>query len=135
MTPPITPSITPNITQNLHCITVSDYSHSENIDSTLHHTSMVTHLSPSITYDMPDRIQPTETIRSPPRTLRKRRRKVARNIITEAYRLLRQHKRLPKFCQLITNKGIHNLSLKKLSVQEEAILSLGLKFIIKPPFY
>ena len=133
MTPPITPSITPNITQNLHCITVSDYSHSENIDSTLHHTSMVTHLSPSITYDRPDRIQPTETIRSPPRTLRKRRRKVARNIITEAYRLLRQHKRLPKFCQLITNKGIHNLSHKKLTVQEEAILSLGLKFIIKPP--
>ena len=130
---PITPSITPNITQNIHCITVSDHSHSYNIDSTLHHTSMVTHLSPSITYDRPNRIQTTETIRSPQRTLRKRRRKGARNIITEAYRLLRQHKRLPKFCQLITNKGIHNLSHKKLTVQEEAILSLGLKFIIKPP--
>jgi len=45
-------------------------------------------------------------------TTTQRRRKGARNIITEEYRLLRQHKRLPKFCQLITNKGIHNLSLK-----------------------
>ena len=122
------PSIAPTITQSIHCITASEHSHSYDIDSTLHHTSMVTYLSPSITCD-----RSTETIRSSQRTLRKRRRKGARNIITEAYRLLRQHKRLPKFCQLITNKGIHNLSLKKLSVQEEAILSLGLKFIIKPP--
>ena len=37
--------------------------------------------------------------------------------------------KLPKIFKSITNKGLHNISKKILTVKEEAVLSLGLKFI------
>jgi hypothetical protein len=40
--------------------------------------------------------------------------------------------KLPKIFKLITNKGLHNISNQVLTVKEEAVLSLGLKFIPIP---
>jgi hypothetical protein len=48
-----------------------------------------------------------------------------------ANRLKRKTNKLPNIFQNIKNKGI-NLSDRKLSLYDECVLSLGLKFIIKP---
>jgi hypothetical protein len=40
--------------------------------------------------------------------------------------------KLPNMFKSITNKGLHNLSKQQLTVKEEALLSLGLKFIPLP---
>lgn len=138
---PSTPPITPNIPPDLRCSAFYAQYYKINNESTpyntttMHNRSKVTDslMKPSYDYTRPCSAQPIKACRTPLKKKRIRKRKGLRNIITDAYSLLRQMKRLPKFCQLITNKGIHNLSVKKLTLQEEAILSLGLKFIIKPP--
>lgn len=60
-----------------------------------------------------------------------RRRKKATKIVKQ----IRKQKaidKLPKIFKSITNKGLHNISKKILTVKEEAVLSLGLKFIPIP---
>ena len=67
------------------------------------------------------------------RLLRKRKNRSKRNEITSFYKYQTKLKKLPCFFHKITNKGINNFSHKRLTVEEEGILSLGLKFIIRPP--
>ena len=67
------------------------------------------------------------------RILRKRKYRSKRNEITSFYKYKAKLKKLPSFFHKITNKGINNFSHKRLTVEEEGILSLGLKFIIRPP--
>jgi hypothetical protein len=44
----------------------------------------------------------------------------------------RKVEKLPKIFKNITNKGVANFTTKHLNIYEEAVLSLGLKFILKP---
>ena len=63
---------------------------------------------------------------------RKRKRKKLISIEVQNHRLQRRVNKLPKIFQNIKNKGIINLSDRNLSLFDESVLSLGLKFILKP---
>ena len=64
---------------------------------------------------------------------RKRKKIGPRNSITQLYNHLNKINKLPSIINDISNKGIHNYSKKSLTVAEIGLLSLGLKFIIRPP--
>ena len=66
------------------------------------------------------------------RPLRNRKNRCKRNDTTRFYKYQTKLKKLPFFFHRISNKGIHNFSQKRLTLEEEGVLSLGLKFIIRP---
>jgi len=82
---------------------------------------------------IPQTIQPATTQTCWPIRRRKRKNRCKRNEITHYYKHQTKLKKLPCFFHRITNKGIHNFSQKILTTEEECVLSLGFKFIIRPP--
>jgi hypothetical protein len=79
-------------------------------------------LSPSQQQQQPQQLQ---------QKINGRKRKPA-DALTLLHRRQLKSRQLPALFHGITNKGIFNLSDKTLNVAEEAILSLGLKFVIRP---
>ncbi len=66
------------------------------------------------------------------RPLRKRKNRCKRNDTARFYKYQTNLKKLQLFFHRISNKGIDNFSQKRLTLEEEGVLSLGLKFIIRP---
>jgi hypothetical protein len=52
--------------------------------------------------------------------------------ISKSIKRQRKLSRLPNIFKNITNKGVANFTTKQLNKYEEAVLSLGFKFILKP---